>query len=86
MLSLTIREGEYVMIGDSIKVHFNRKKGKDLVLGVEAPREVKITRSQAYEGETDKLAEQGDWDAIKLSHRLKQEHAERRQKIKGRTA
>ena len=86
MLCLSLSEGEYVMIGDSIKVHFNRTKGKDLVLGVEAPREVEIKRGNAYEHGLKKKAEDGNTEALKLSKRLEEEHAERRSRYPGRTA
>ena len=66
------------LLGDNIKVHFNRSKGKDLVLGVEAPREMEIKRRGIYESELDKKAESGDVNAQQLSEQLKKEHAERR--------
>ena len=86
MLSLTIREGEYVLIGDSVKVHFNRRKGKDLVLGVEAPKNIKITRSKVFTGELEKQAMEGNKEARELSTRIKDDHAELRRKITSRPA
>ena len=84
MLCVSIREGEYVMIGDSIKVHFNRTKSKDLILGIEAPREINISRSKAYEDGIERMAEEGNQEAQGLSMRLKEEHAERRQRYDSR--
>jgi carbon storage regulator CsrA len=80
MLCLTLSEGDYVMIGDSIKVHFNCTKGKEVVFGVEAPRELLVVRSELYEDGLIKMAEDGDVGAQALTTRLQEEHAERRQK------
>jgi len=80
MLNVTIGQGEYVMIGDSIKVYFNRTKGKALSLGIEAPKDVKVLRRKVYEDGVEKMAGEGNQEAMVLSTRLKEEHAERLQK------
>jgi sRNA-binding carbon storage regulator CsrA len=80
MLCLTLSEGDYVMIGDSIKVHFNCTKGKEVVFGVDAPRELKVIRSGLYESRLAKMAEDGNAEAQVLTTRLQEEHEERRQK------
>ena len=66
MLKLTLDQGDYVMIGDDIKVSFITKRGgKQLVLGFDAPKDVKIMRERVHEelllqeaGEDTKQAQQ----------------------------
>lgn len=49
MLVLGRKPGEYVMIGDDIKVMVVRSDRGDLRLAVCAPDHVKITRGEIYE-------------------------------------
>ena len=50
MITLTLREGEYIKIGEKIKVHFDHKVNQDtLDLAVEAPREVRVLRGKLWE-------------------------------------
>jgi len=50
MLMLQINEGDYVTIGDDIRVYFDLKITKDSVsLGIEAPEDVEIIRGQLHE-------------------------------------
>ena len=50
MLMISLNKGEYVMIGDNIKVHFDHKINKDtLDIAIEAPREISVLRSKLYE-------------------------------------
>ncbi|MCL2388557.1 MAG: carbon storage regulator [Defluviitaleaceae bacterium] len=57
MLSLKVKEGDYIMIGDNIKVHFTYKAGKDtLELAVEAPRELSVLRGELLEGGATNVA------------------------------
>lgn len=51
MLVLGRRPGEYVMIGDEIKVQVVRSEKGDLRLAISAPKHVKITRGEVYEAE-----------------------------------
>ena len=81
MLNMTIAQGEYVLIGENIKVYFNRTKGKELSVGIDAPRDVKVLRRSHYEDGVEKLAESGSPEAMELSARLKEEHTERLKKI-----
>ena len=79
MLVVSLNEGDYVMIGDNIKIHYDSKRGADqLAIGIEAPREVSVLRGKLYEEGIAKLAEQGDEEAIVLSKKLKKEYKERR--------
>ena len=46
MLVLTRREGEILIIGDEIKVQVCRIKGKQVRIGVEAPKALRILREE----------------------------------------
>jgi sRNA-binding carbon storage regulator CsrA len=81
MLNMTIGQGEYVLIGEAIKVYFNRTKGKELSIGIDAPRDLKVLRRSHYEDGVEKMAVEGNPEAVELSSRLKEEHAERLKKI-----
>ena len=79
MLIVSLREGDYVMIGDNIKVHYDSRRGADqLAIGIEAPRDVSVLRGKLYEEGIAKLAEEGDEEALALSKKLKKEYKERR--------
>jgi carbon storage regulator len=49
MLVLGRKPGEYVMIGDNVKVEVVKSKDGDLRLAIDAPREISITRGEIYE-------------------------------------
>ena len=49
MLTLTRKVGESVCIGDDIKVVVKEVKGKQVRLGIIAPREVYVCREELYE-------------------------------------
>lgn len=51
MLVLGRKPGQYVMIGDDIKVKVVRSDQGDLRLAISAPDHVKITRGEIYERE-----------------------------------
>ncbi len=55
MLVLGRKPGEYVIIGDSIKVKVVKSDAGDLRLAIEAPKDVKITRGEVWE-EQQKIA------------------------------
>jgi len=46
MLALTRRTGQSILIGRDIEVHVVRIEGDRVVLGVRAPREVPVMRSE----------------------------------------
>lgn len=50
MLALGRKPGEYIMLGDDIKITVLEING-DLRLSIEAPREVRIMRGELYEKE-----------------------------------
>ncbi len=49
MLVLGRKPGEYVMIGDNIKVKVVKSEEGDLRLAIDAPREINIVRGEIYE-------------------------------------
>lgn len=49
MLILTRRMGERLLIGDEIKISVLGKKGKQIRIGIEAPREVQVYRQEIYD-------------------------------------
>ena len=74
MLYISLREGDYVMIGDEVKVSYSHLNGKDgLVLGFDAPRDVQILRGKHYEAEIARMAEEGNEEAKAKSEKLAEE-------------
>ncbi|MZQ75866.1 MAG: carbon storage regulator [Peptoclostridium sp.] len=54
MLVLGRKPGEYVMIGDHIKVQVVKSENGNLRLAIDAPREYPITRGEIYEESLEK--------------------------------
>ena len=48
MLILTRRPGERLIIGEAISVLITEVKGKDVRIGIEAPKEISIFRDELY--------------------------------------
>jgi carbon storage regulator len=48
MLILTRKLGESIAIGDEIKITFLEMMGKQLRIGIEAPRNVSVHRAEVY--------------------------------------
>ena len=48
MLSLGAKLGEYIVIGDNIKVYVIKQDG-NLRLAIDAPKDVRILRGEVYE-------------------------------------
>ena len=81
MLVLTLSEGDYIMIGDNIKVQYDHLNGKDhLALAIDAPKDLSILRGKVFEENLQEKADAGDLEAQKLSKKLKKEYAARRRK------
>ncbi len=49
MLVLGRKPGEYIMIGEDIKVQVVKAENGNLRLAIDAPREVSIVRGEVYE-------------------------------------
>ena len=49
MLVMGRKPGEYVMIGDNIKVKVVRSEDGDLRLAIDAPKNIRIMRGELYE-------------------------------------
>jgi len=49
MLILTRKIGESITIGDQIKIYVIELKGKQVRLGIEAPAETGVHRSEVYQ-------------------------------------
>lgn len=49
MLVLGRKPGEYIVIGDNIKVKVIKSEAGDLRLAIDAPRDVEITRGEVWE-------------------------------------
>lgn len=49
MLTLRIKAGECITIGDNISVHVYRWRGDSVELAVNAPKEVTVRRNRAEE-------------------------------------
>jgi carbon storage regulator len=48
MLVLTRKIGEQIVIGDDIKIKIVEVKGKQVRVGIEAPRSVEVNREEIY--------------------------------------
>ena len=57
MLKLTLKPGEYIDIGDNIKVIFSGGSANNIHLLVDAPREVNIVRSSVKKAASEKVDE-----------------------------
>jgi carbon storage regulator CsrA len=51
MLMLTVKDGDYIMLGDDVKIRFVTA-GTVYKLAVDAPKDMRIRRKGMYEAET----------------------------------
>ena len=49
MLVLTRRTGEWIAIGDDVRIRVLSVKGDSIQLGIEAPREIPVHRGEVFE-------------------------------------
>jgi sRNA-binding carbon storage regulator CsrA len=84
MLALALNEGDYVTIGDDIRIFLNHKtatKGS-ISIGVQAPKDQVILRSTLYAEHLAELAKSGDEQAKERYVEVKKAHSKfRREKI-----
>jgi carbon storage regulator len=74
MLVLTRKLGESIAIDDHIKIVVVQIKGKQVRLGIQAPKETKIHREEVYtsiQDQNQKSASQSPMDLDKISKALK---------------
>lgn len=66
MLVLTRKLGESIAIDDHIKIVVVQIKGKQVRLGIKAPKETKIHREEVYKAIQDQntAASQSDFDGL----------------------
>jgi len=67
MLVLTRKVGESIAIDDDIRIVVVQVKGKQVRLGIEAPKETKIHREEVYLAikEQNKIATEADPEELK---------------------
>ncbi len=65
MLMISVKEEDYVMINDNIKIRVVRA-GSVFKLGIEAPREVSITRGDVFEKQSGK--DNGAYEKSKIRY------------------
>ena len=73
MLILTRKQGESVAIGDEIQVTVVEIQGKQVKLGVRAPREVSVHRQEIYEKiqqENIRASQVDDFDLSEIKQAL----------------
>ena len=73
MLILTRKQGESVAIGDEIQVTVVEIQGKQVKLGVRAPREVAVHRQEIYEKiqqENIRASQLDDFDLSEIKRAL----------------
>jgi carbon storage regulator len=73
MLALTRKPGQQIMIGDDIIIHVVDVQGDNVRLGIEAPKSIKIYRSELYEAivEENKKAVASSHENVDLTNVLK---------------
>lgn len=54
MLNLTRKDGEVLVIGDSIRIKFLECRRGRVRVGIEAPRELRITREEHLENNSNR--------------------------------
>lgn len=67
MLVLTRKLGESIAIDDNIKIVVVQIKGKQVRLGIKAPKETKIHREEVYQAIHDQNIEASKADLTSLS-------------------
>jgi carbon storage regulator len=63
MLVLTRKLGESITIDDNIKIRIEKIRGKQVRLGIEAPRETRIYREEVYQAIKEQNEQSSQTDA-----------------------
>jgi carbon storage regulator len=74
MLILTRKIGESITIGDQIRIYVIDVKGRQVRLGIEAPTETTVHRSEVYEKviEENRLASEVEIGSFRSFNRMTQ--------------
>ena len=79
MSTLNFKEGEYVLIGETVKVHFDYKSGRNsLVIAIDAPDDMPVLRGKLHEQVLAEQAATGDAEAQARHARVKREREKAR--------
>lgn len=72
MLVLTRKIGESIAIDDHIKIRVVQVKGKQVRLGIEAPKDTKIHREEVYQAIQNQNEESASasWDNARAASKL----------------
>ena len=71
MLSLTMNSGEYLLIGQDVRIMFDWGTHKNnMRVSVDAPREVPVVRSKVLKKAVDELAISGNPDFVAVKYEL----------------
>ncbi len=83
MLTLTVKEGEYIKIGDDIFVKYTSNLRSDSIrLSIDVPKEVPVVRSKVYEKNLELMAENDSAAAEELKRVRKMKGKYKKPKIK----
>ena len=82
MLKLTVKPGDYISIGDSVKVIFSGGSKNNVHLLIDAPKDVNIQRNSAFRKESPYFGEEGispeaQREIMEIIHREAQRMKER---------
>ena len=81
MLHIQMYKGEYMTIGEDIKIHCSKVgKGENITLSIEAPTDMKILRPKHVQDELAELALNGDREAQSVLRKLQAAKHERETK------
>ena len=58
MLTLDVREGEYIYIGEDIRICLVKRQGPNNYIGIEAPKDIKILREKVKQKIDSETSEQ----------------------------
>jgi sRNA-binding carbon storage regulator CsrA len=85
MLQLSLEQGDYLVIGDNVKVrfsHLNDRNRNMAVIGIDAPREISVVRGAVYEQTLKEQAAEGDQKAKEEIKKINLERERYEQKRK----
>jgi sRNA-binding carbon storage regulator CsrA len=87
MLNVQLYTGEFLTIGENVRVHFKKSNMRDsITLSVEAPRDVLVLRPKHIQCDLESLAQQGDREAQATLNRIYNAKQEREARVEARRA